>query len=37
MQVWLYVFLGCTRACVLRYDGDVICVKHDMNRCTGWW
>ena len=25
MYVWLYVFLGCTRACVCRCDGDVIC------------
>ena len=29
MQVWLYVFLGCTRACVCRRDGDVISVGHD--------
>ena len=28
---------GCTRACVCRCDGDVICVGHDLNRCTGWW
>ena len=26
MYVWLHVFLGCTRACVCRCDGDVICV-----------
>ena len=38
MEVWLYVvLLGCTRACVCRCDGDVICVCHDLNRCTGWW
>ena len=30
--VWLYVFLGCIRACVCRCDGDVICVGHDLNR-----
>ena len=18
-------------------DGDVVCVGHDLNRCTGWW
>ena len=36
MYVWLYVFLGCTRACVYRCDGDVICVCHDLNRCSGW-
>ena len=28
---------GCTRACVCRCDGDVICVGHDLNRCSGWW
>ena len=33
----LYIFIGCTRACVCGCDGDVICVGHDMNRCTGWW
>ena len=33
MKVWLYVFLGCTRACVCRCDGDVICVDHDLNWC----
>ena len=37
MYVWLYVFLGCTHACVCRCDGDVICVGHDLNRCSGWW
>ena len=28
---------GCTRASVCRYDGDVICVDHDLNWCSGWW
>ena len=37
MYVWLYVFLGCTRACVCRCDGVVICVGHDLNRCSGWY
>ena len=37
MYLWLYVFLGCTCACVCRCDGDVICVDHDLNRCSGWW
>ena len=32
-----YVFLGCTRACVYKCDGDVICVGHDLNWCSGWW
>ena len=32
MYVWLYIFLGCTRAC----GCDVICVGHNLNRCTGW-
>ena len=35
--VWLYVFLGCTRSCVCGSDCDVICIGHDLNRCTGWW
>ena len=30
-----FVFLDFIRAC--RYDGDVICVGHDLNRCIGWW
>ena len=30
-------FFGCTRACVYRCGGDVICVCHDLNRCSGWW
>ena len=34
MYVWLYVFIGSTRACVFRCDGNVICVGHDMNRCS---
>ena len=25
---------GCSRACVCRCDGDVICVGHDLNRCS---
>ena len=37
MQVWLYVFIGRTRACVCRCDGDVICVDHDLNWCSWWW
>ena len=37
MYVLLYAFLGCTRACVCCCDGDVICVGHDLNRCSGWW
>ena len=35
--VWSYVFLGCTRTCVCGCDCDVICIGHDLNRCTGWW
>ena len=27
IYVWLYVFHGCTRACVYICDGDVICVR----------
>ena len=35
MWVWLYVFLGCTHACVCRCNGDVICVDHELNRYSG--
>ena len=35
---WLAdVFLGCTRTCVCGCDCDVVCIGHDLNRCTGWW
>ena len=37
MYAWLYIFIGCTRACVCGCDGDVICVGHGLNWCTGWW
>ena len=37
INVWLYVFHGCTRACVCGWDGDVVYVRHDLNRCSGWW
>ena len=37
MYVWLYIFFGYTRACLCGCDGGVICVGHDLNRCTGWW
>ena len=37
VYVWLHVFLGCTRTCVCGCDCDVICIGHDLNRCTGWW
>ena len=39
MWVWLYVFIVCTRACVCRCDGDVICVGYDLNWvvvCLQW-
>ena len=29
---WLH-----SRLCVCGCDGDVVCVGHDLNRCTGWW
>ena len=28
---------SCTRTCVCGCDCDVVCVGHDLNRCTGWW
>ena len=31
------LFCSDTRACVCGCDYDVICVGHDLNRCTGWW
>ena len=35
VQAKLYVHI-CTHACVCKYDGEVKCVGHDLNRCTGW-
>ena len=35
LYVWLYIFLCCTRACVYRSDGDVICVGHALNGALG--
>ena len=35
VQEKLYVFLGCTRACVCRCDA--ICIYHDKNRCSACW
>ena len=29
---WLHSYL-----CVCGCDCDVICLGHDLNRCTGWW
>ena len=41
VQARTFCMYGCiyvyTRACVCGCDGDVICVGHDLNRCTGWW
>ena len=36
MYVWLYVFLGCTRACVRRCDSDVICVGQCFPTGAPW-
>ena len=36
-MVVCYVFLGCTRTCVCGCECDVVCIGHDLNRCTGWW
>ena len=27
----------CRYGCVCGCDCDVICIGHDLNRCTGWW
>ena len=35
LYVAMVVCISCTRACVCRCD--VICVGHDLNRCSGWW
>ena len=31
--------LFCPGKTLCRYgcDCDVVCVRHDLNRCTGWW
>ena len=31
----MYVLAALVLVC--RYDGDVICVRHDLNLCFGWW
>ena len=36
MLVWLYVFLGYTRACVWRCDGDVICIGRPWPEPVLW-
>ena len=48
LSVILFCFLQAKTLCrygcmyfvavlVLRCDGDVICVCHELNRCSGWW
>ena len=32
-----YGCIGCARTCVCGCDCDVVCIGHDLNRCTGWW
>ena len=32
MIFWLHSYL-----CVCGCDCDVVCIDHDLNRCTGWW
>ena len=31
----IYFLAALVRVCGC--DGDVICIGHDLNRCTGWW
>ena len=33
----MYFFAAFVLVCVDVIDGDVICVVHDLNRCSGWW
>ena len=35
MVVCISWLLSCLWVC--RCDDDVICVKHDLNRCSRWW
>ena len=37
MYVWFYIFLGFTRACVCRCEGNVIYIGDDLKWCSGWW
>ena len=37
MVVYISWLHSCLTACVCGCDGDVACVCHDLNRCTGWW
>ena len=31
-----YIYFLATLVLVCRCDGDVICVRHDLNQCSGW-
>ena len=31
------MYFGCTRTCVCGCNCDVVCIGHDLNRCTGCW
>ena len=31
---YMYFLAALVLVCV---DGDVICVRHDLNQCSGWW
>ena len=33
----MYFLAALVCVCVCRCDGDVICVDHDLNWCSGWW
>ena len=35
LYVGMVVYVSWLNLC--ECDGDVICVGHDLNRCTGWW
>ena len=37
MSVGMVVYISWLHLCLCGCDGDVICVCHDLNRCTGWW
>ena len=37
VQAKTFCMYGCKYACLCGCDGDVICIDHDLNRCTGWW
>ena len=37
LSVGMVVYISWLHSCLCGCDGDVICIGHDLNRCTWWW